>query len=35
VTVRVWAESEAAADRLEHDLRLRVHGRLREQGLFA
>jgi small-conductance mechanosensitive channel len=35
VTVRVWAESEEAAERLEHDLRVRVHGRLREQGVFA
>ena len=35
VTVRVWAESEPAAERLEHELRLRVHRRLREQGLFA
>lgn len=35
LTVRVWTESEAAAERLEHDLRLRVHRRLREQGLFA
>jgi small conductance mechanosensitive channel len=35
LTVRVWTESEAAAERLEHDLRLRVHGRLREQGVFA
>ena len=35
LTVRVWTESEAAAERLEHELRLRVHGRLREQGVFA
>ncbi len=35
VTVRVWAESEEAAERLEHDLRVRVHDRLREQGVFA
>jgi len=35
VTLRVWAESEAAAERLEQDLRLRVHRRLRERGLFA
>lgn len=35
VTVRVWTESEDAAERLEHDLRRRVHGRLRAQGLFA
>jgi small-conductance mechanosensitive channel len=35
VTVRVWAESEEAAEGLEHELRVRVHGRLREQGVFA
>ena len=35
VTLRAWTENEAAAERLEHDLRLRVHRRLREQGLFA
>ena len=35
VTVRAWTESEAAAERLEQDLRLRLHSRLRAQGLFA
>ena len=35
LTVRVWTESEAAAEKLEHDLRVRVHARLREQGIFA
>lgn len=35
VTLRAWTENEAAAERLEHDLRLRVHSRLRAQGLFA
>jgi small-conductance mechanosensitive channel len=35
LTVRVWTESEAAAEQLEHDLRVRVHSRLREQGVFA
>jgi small conductance mechanosensitive channel len=35
LTVRVWTESEHAAERLEHELRRRVHGRLRAQGLFA
>ncbi|MBA3347310.1 MAG: mechanosensitive ion channel [Actinobacteria bacterium] len=35
LTLRVWTDSVAAAEQLEHDLRLRVHGRLREQGLFA
>ena len=35
LTLRAWAESETAAERLEHDLRLRVHSRLRTQGLYA
>ena len=35
VTLRAWTESEAAAERLEHDLCLRVHERLRTAGLFA
>ncbi len=35
LTVRAWTESEPAAEKLEHDLRLRVHDRLREQGIFA
>jgi small-conductance mechanosensitive channel len=35
LTIRAWTESEPAAERLEHDLRLRVHARLREQGIFA
>jgi len=35
LTVRVWTESEAAAEQLEHGLRVRVHSRLREQGVFA
>jgi small-conductance mechanosensitive channel len=35
LTVRAWTESEAAAERLEQDLRLRVHARLREHGIFA
>jgi len=35
LTLRVWTESEAAAERLEHELRLRVHARLRERGIFA
>ncbi len=35
VTLRAWTENDAAAERLEHDLRLRVHDRLRTQGLFA
>ena len=33
LTLRVWTESEAAAEKLEHELRLRVHARLREAGV--
>ena len=35
ITLRVWTESGSVAERLEHDLRLRVHRRLRERGLAA
>lgn len=35
LTLRVWTESEQAAERLEHELRLRVHARLRAHGIFA
>ncbi len=35
LTVRAWTESEPAAERLERDLRLRVHARLRELGTYA
>ena len=35
LTLRVWTDSATEAERLEHDLRLRVHDRLRERGLFA
>ena len=35
LTIRAWTGSEAEAERLEHELRLRVHSRLREQGIFA
>ena len=35
LTMRAWTESEAAAEKLEHELRLRAHGRLRERGIFA
>jgi small-conductance mechanosensitive channel len=35
LTLRVWTESEAAAEQREQELRVRVHDRLREQGLFA
>jgi small-conductance mechanosensitive channel len=35
LTLRAWTENEAAAERLEHDLRLRTHALLRERGIFA
>jgi small-conductance mechanosensitive channel len=35
LTVRVWAQSEQAAEQLERELRLRVHERLREHGIWA
>jgi small-conductance mechanosensitive channel len=35
VTVRAWAPSAAEAERLQSDLRLRTHERLREAGVFA
>jgi small-conductance mechanosensitive channel len=35
LTMRAWTENEAAAEQLEHELRLRAHGRLRERGIFA
>lgn len=35
VTLRVWADDEAEARRLESDLRLRAHGLLREAGIYA
>lgn len=35
LTLRAWTESEAASERLEHELRLRVHERLRERGIFT
>jgi small-conductance mechanosensitive channel len=34
LTMRSWTESERAAEELEQDLRLRVHARLREHGIF-
>ncbi|MBA2384816.1 MAG: mechanosensitive ion channel [Actinobacteria bacterium] len=34
LTLRVWAENDAEADELEHELRLRVHERLQEHGAF-
>jgi len=35
LTLRAWTDSEAAAERLEQDLRLRVHAQLRERGVFV
>src|SRR5215210_302762 len=35
LTLRVWTESEAEAEKLEHELRLRVHEQLRGRGVFA
>src|SRR5438093_6935535 len=35
VTVRAWAPDEAAAERLESELRLRCHERLRVLGVYA
>jgi small-conductance mechanosensitive channel len=34
LTMRAWTESEQAAEELEQDLRLRVHARLREHGIY-
>ena len=35
LTVSVWADDEPAAERLESELRLRAHARLREAGVFS
>ena len=35
LTLSVWADDEPAAERLESDLRLKAHARLREAGVFA
>jgi small-conductance mechanosensitive channel len=35
VTVRAWAPNEVAAERLEGDLRLRLHAALRERGVWS
>ena len=35
LTLRAWAPDAEAAERLEADLRLRVHERLRDAGVFA
>jgi small conductance mechanosensitive channel len=34
VTLRAWADDEAEARRLESDIRLRTHARLREAGIY-
>lgn len=34
LTLRAWTESEEAAEKLEHDLRLRTHARLRGRGIY-
>ena len=35
LSLSVWAPDELSAERLEHELRLRSHARLREAGFFA
>ena len=35
LTLSVWAEDEPGAERLEGELRLKAHARLREAGVFA
>jgi small-conductance mechanosensitive channel len=35
VTLRAWADDEPAARRLESELRVRAHARLREAGVYA
>src|SRR5215211_2102723 len=35
LSLSVWASDERSAERLEHELRLRSHTRLREAGIFA
>ncbi len=35
VTLRAWADDEAKARRLESDLRLQAHSRLREAGVYG
>jgi small-conductance mechanosensitive channel len=35
IAARVWARDEFAAEQIEADLRLRIHRRLRESGLWA
>jgi small-conductance mechanosensitive channel len=35
LTLSVWADDKPAAERLQSDLRLKAHARLREAGVFA
>jgi small-conductance mechanosensitive channel len=35
LTLSVWAADEPAAERIENELRLKAHARLREAGVFA
>jgi hypothetical protein len=35
ITVRALAEDPSRAERLQHDLRLRAHRRLRAAGIYA
>lgn len=35
LTMRAWTENESAAELLEHELRLRVHARLLEHGIYS
>jgi small-conductance mechanosensitive channel len=35
LTLRVWTESEPASEKLEQELRLRVHEHLRDHGIYA
>jgi hypothetical protein len=35
LTLSVWAADEPAAERIESELRLKAHTRLREAGVFA
>jgi hypothetical protein len=35
LSLRVWANDEPAAERIESELRLKAHARLREAGVFA
>jgi small-conductance mechanosensitive channel len=35
LTLRAWTESEAEAEKLERELRLRVHEQLRQRGVYA